>query len=81
MDNNKLNKTEIWKNFVGFGVLITIIFCIFFFNIKIGFTVFENIGIIPSFIVITISIIIIIIIILMVLLILNKIEKNRQVDE
>ena len=43
MSNDKVSKKNIWKNFTSFGVLISIIFCVFFFNVKIGFTVFENI--------------------------------------
>ena len=43
MSNDKVSKKNIWKNFTSFGVLISIIFCVLFFNVKIGFTVFENI--------------------------------------
>ena len=46
MSSDKINKKNIWKNFTGFWALVLIISCVFFFNVKIGFTIFENIELI-----------------------------------
>ena len=43
MSSDKINKTNVWKNIVGFGALALTIFCIFIFPISIHFTIFENI--------------------------------------
>lgn len=64
MSNDKISKKNIWKNFTSFGVLISIIFCVFFFNVKIGFTVFENIGVVPSIIFVNLVFVIIFVIII-----------------
>ena len=77
MSNDKTSKKKIWKNFTSFGVLISIIFCVFFFNVKIGFTVFENIGVVPSVILINFIFIFVIIIIIITLLVIYRIRKNR----
>lgn len=75
MSNDKTSKKNIWKNFTSFGVLISIIFCVFFFNVKIGFTVFENIEAMSS--VILINFIFIFVIIIIILLVIYRIRKNR----
>ena len=77
MSNDKISKRNIWKNFGGFGALISIIFCVFFFNIKIGFTVFENIGVIPSSFLILSYFLIGLIIVIVILIVILKIRKNR----
>ena len=66
MSNDKISKKNIWKNFTSFGVLISIIFCVFFFNVKIGFTVFENIGVVPSIIFVNLVFVIIFVIIIII---------------
>lgn len=75
MSNDKVSKKNIWKNFTSFGVLISIIFCVFFFNVKIGFTVFENVGTLPSISLVFVTIFGMIVIIS--LLVIYKIRKNR----
>ncbi len=76
--SNKTSKKNIWKNFTSFGVLISIIFCVFFFEIKVGFTVFENIGTVHSTIIINlIFILIVLIVVIRLLLVIYKIRKNR----
>ena len=78
MSNNKTSKKNIWKNFTSFGVLISIIFCVFFFEIKVGFTVFENIGTVDSTVIINlIFILIVLIVVITLLLVIYKIRKNR----
>lgn len=79
MSNDKVSKKNIWKNFTSFGVLISIIFCVFFFNIKIGFTVFENIGTVPSIIII--NLVFVFIFVIIILLVIYKIRKNRTESE
>ncbi len=80
MSNDKTSKKNIWKNFTIFGVLISIIFCVFFFKIKIGFTVFENIGDVPSIMFISLVFVFIFVIIIILLLVIYKIRKNRIED-
>jgi len=80
VSNDKVSKKNIWKNFTGFGVLISIIFCVVVFNIKIGFTVFENIGDVSSIMFINLVFIIIFVIIIVVVVI-YKIRKNRTENE
>ena len=77
MSNDKVSKKNIWKNFTSFGVLISIIFCVFFFNVKIGFTVFENIGDMPSIMFINLVFVFIFVIIILLFLVIYKIRKNR----
>ena len=38
-----MNKKKLIVNLVGLGLFIVLVCCIFIFNIKIGFSVFENI--------------------------------------
>lgn len=81
MSNNKLNKTNIWKNFIGFGILALIISLVFVFNIKIGFSVFEGfktISLIEFIIIIIIVIINIIIVILAFLITIRKLNKEKE---
>lgn len=78
MSSNKIRKKRFWRNFIGFWAVVVIIFCIFIFNIKIGFTVFENIGSVFSF---SALITFIIIIISIVLIGIYKIRKNRIESE
>ncbi len=78
MSNDKTSKKNIWKNFTIFGVLISIIFCVFFFNIKIGFTVFENIEAMSFIITINLVFIIIFVIIIILLLVICKIRKRIE---
>lgn len=82
MSNDKTSKKNIWKNFTSFGVLISIIFCVFFFNVKLGFTVFENVGTLPSIIFISLVFVFIFVIITIIisLLVIYKIRKNRIED-
>lgn len=80
MSNIKLNKIEICKNFLGFGMVALIISLVFLFKLDIGFTVFENIrNISLSSIIIVIWLISIVITIIMclIILIIYKIKKNR----
>lgn len=79
MSNDKVSKKNIWKNFTSFGVLISIIFCVFFFNVKIGFTIFEDVGVMPSIMFINLVFIIIFVIIIL-LLVIYKIKKHRTED-
>ncbi len=79
MSNDKTSKKNIWKNFTIFGVLISIIFCVFFFNIKIGFTIFKNIEAMSSIITTNLIFVFIFVIItiIILLLVIYKIRKNR----
>jgi len=82
MSNDKISKKNIWKNFTSFGVLISIIFCVFFFNIKIGFTVFENIGTMPSItIIIFILVFIVVIVVLAISAIIYCLRRNRRKEQ
>lgn len=84
MNNNKLNKIDFWKNFIGFWVLILIISCIFFFNIKIGFTIFEGISFyfnIPLFLFLSIIVIDLIIVFVMLAIFYNSIKIKLKMEE
>lgn len=84
MNNNKLNKIDFWKNFIGFWVLIVIISCIFFFNIKIGFTIFEGISFyfnIPLFLFLSIIVIDLIIVFVMLAIFYNSIKIKLKMEE
>jgi len=76
VSNDKVSKKNIWKNFTSFGVLISIIFCVFFFNVKVGFTVFEYIEAMSSIVIINLVFVFIFVIIIL-LLVIYKIRKNR----
>lgn len=81
MSNNKLNKIDFWKNFISFWVLILIISCIFFFNIRIGFTIFEGIYFNLTLVLFILSTIIMVLIIIFVVLTIfynsNKIIRKK----
>jgi len=84
VNNNKLNKIDFWKNFIGFWVLIVIISCIFFFNIKIGFTIFEGISFyfnIPLFLFLSIIVIDLIIVFVMLAIFYNSIKIKLKMEE
>ena len=81
MSNDKIKKVNFWKNFVGLSVLFSIIFLIFYFNIPIHFSVFENIEAISPIIIITSSIIIIIIVILVIFIIIYIKRRNKKENE
>ena len=74
---NKLTKTTIWKDLIALLVVLTIISCIFIFNIKIGFSVFENIDTNKLFLFVLSTIIVILIIIFIIFIILYKRKKKR----
>lgn len=78
MSNDKISKRNFWNNFVGFGALIGIIFCVFFFNIKIGFTVFENIEVVPSTIITIFVLSFIVAIVIIYFLVIYKIRKEVE---
>ena len=77
MSNDKIGKTNNWKNFIGFGALVSIICGIFIFQIPIHFSVFENIGVIPSNFLILSYFLIGLIIVIVILIVIYKISKNR----
>lgn len=82
MSDNELNKTNIWKNFIGLLVLSSIISLAFVFNIKVGFSVFDGIKAISLTIFTIIMIIIIIIVISVILAFLIIIHKlNKETEE
>lgn len=39
---NKLIKITIWKDLIALLVVLTVISCIFIFNIRVGFSVFQD---------------------------------------
>ena len=68
-----MNKKRFLQNILSVGIVILIVSLVFIFNFKIGFTVFENIELVPLFLfLILISIIIIIVIIILMILYKNK---------
>ena len=81
MSGNELNKTNIWKNFIGLLVLSSIISLAFVFNINVGFSVFDGLKVI-SLTIFTIIMIIIIIIIISVILaflfIIHNLNKENE---
>ena len=77
MSNDKIGKINIWKNFIGFGLLVSIISCIFIFQISIHFSILENIGIMPSNFLILSYFLSGLIIVIVILIIIYKIRKNR----
>ena len=77
MSNDKIGKINIRKNFISFGILISIISCIFIFQIRIHFSSLENIGIMPSNFLILSYFLSGLIIVIVILIIIYKIRKNR----
>ena len=68
-----MNKKKLLQNVLSIGVVLLIIFIVFYFKIPIGFTVFENIELVPLFLfLILISIIIIIVVIILMIFYKNK---------
>ena len=83
MSDNELNKTNIWKGFIGFLVLISIISVPFIFNFNIGFSVFEGIkttSLNIFTIIMIIIIIVVIIIVLAFLVIIHKLNNEIRVE-
>lgn len=77
--NNKIyNKMKIFKNFLVSIIVLLIISLIFIFNIRIGFSVFENIKTIHTISFTIIFIIAVNIIILIVFLGIYRIRKNLK---
>jgi len=72
------NKREILvKNLVGFLIIIIIVFCVFVFNMKIGFSVFESFDARIPFILLN-TLLFIIIVILIIFLVIYKIKKLKK---
>ncbi len=72
-----MNKNRFFHNILSIGIVLLVIFIIFYFKIPIGFTVFENIELVPLFLFL-ILIIIIIIIVVIILMIFYKIKEKRR---
>ena len=79
-----LKKQIDWKNAIGVTVLLGTIFCVVVFNVKIGFTIFQNVElmlfnslIFAFFMVVLVILIIIFVIVIVIYQKKNKMEINE----
>lgn len=77
---SKLTKITIWKDLMALLIVLTVVSCIFVFNIQVGFSVFKNIKLINIvlFMFIISTIISVLIIILIIFIIIYKKSKNKE---
>ncbi|KKM07263.1 hypothetical protein LCGC14_1735720 [marine sediment metagenome] len=78
MSDEKI-KINLVGNLIGLAAIITVVFCIFYFNIKIHFSVFESIIKTQSFLILN-SFIIVLIVIFIILVIYIKRKKLLIID-
>lgn len=76
---NKLIKITIWKDLIALLVVLIVISCIFIFNIKVGFSVFQNIKFINILLllIVFLSVLTIVFVITIIIYIKRK-RKNKE---
>ena len=75
-------KQIFWKNIVGTIVLFGVILLIFIFDVKIGFSIFENINLIHlNCMKVLVLVILIIIFVIIIVILYIKIKNRKEIDE